>query len=110
MRTYTTCEGCGRQYKIILTSEYFCLYCRREQEYIEKVREFREKYPWTEGGPGHVVLADYNWDCIDFCLNRINEVREGITHHEYGATPEELDATETFLNELKQFIAEKEME
>lgn len=104
MHTYQECQGCGQPLNIIVTSEYLCSACRKENAYEEKVRAFLEKYPMAEFGPGHIVLSDHNWDSIDWCLNQIREVREGVADYGDGITPEELDATETFLNNLKQFI------
>ena len=64
---------------------------------------FVREYPDTAWGPGHVVLADYNWDCIDFCLTEIQKIREGEEHfYEKGISPEELDATEKKLKELNE--------
>ena len=81
----------------------------------EKVESFLEKYPNAEFGPGHVVLSDYNWGSIDFCLDEIEnnlsnyknvydreKCWEGFTEQDFDA---EIQATKSFLENLKEFVS-----
>lgn len=83
---------------------------RRDARLIPKVEAFLKQYPSAEFGPGHVVLSDYNWDSIDFCLTEIQKVRDGTCERYYAsldpddAILADLDALETFLKELHKEI------
>ena len=114
------CEVCEKVF--VFTLEYttpddlkgvadaviFCSVCAEialkdfllEKRRIQKVGAFLEKYPNAECGAAHVVLSDYNFDSIDFCLNEIATARLA------GGSSEELDATEAFLNVLKDMMKE----
>ena len=112
------CEVCEKVF--VFTLEYttpddlkgvadaviFCSVCAEialkdfllEKRLIQKVGAFLEKYPHAECGAAHVVLSDYNFDSIDFCLNEIATARLA------DGSSEELDATEVFLNVLKDMM------
>lgn len=85
-----------------------------EEEFVEKLLTelcytFNQFYPVARFGPGHLVLDDYNWDSINFCLNEIKLLREGksdIYEKKYMDDPDdemykELDEVEAFLIFLK---------
>ena len=78
---------------------------------IELVELHCKIYGYAEFGAGHVVLSDYNWDSIDFCLEEIQKCRDGKHEHfqDLYDDPEDLygkdfNATEKLLIYLKEII------
>ena len=78
---------------------------------IELVKKHCQIFGDAAFGAGHVVLADYNWGSIDFCLNEIKKYREGKggDMQVYYDDPADMfgfdhDATEQFLLYLKCLI------
>ena len=73
-----------------------------------KVEAFLEKYPSAEFGPGHVVLSDHNWDCIDYCLSEISKYEQGEGYLSDLPKDDGLvchnDEVKVFLRDLKEIV------
>ncbi len=84
-----------------------------QDENREGVRLFVDQFvflwPLSDGGPGHIALADYNLldEHLDFCLALLNRLLDGTATQQERETytelhpREELYATRLFLESLK---------
>jgi hypothetical protein len=52
-------------------------YTTQEWEWIKRIEAFLGANPQAEWGPGHVVLSDYNFQSIDFCLEECEKLITG---------------------------------
>jgi hypothetical protein len=59
------------------------------QKVYKEIDEFYEKWPSSEFGPGHLVIADQNTDdyCVLFCMRETwDRLRNDLTNQELLAT------------------------
>lgn len=85
---------------------------KHEKVLVDLVEIHNNIYPDAEFGPGHVVLADYNWDSINWCLALIQSLRAGDADNKFqkwyhdpnDAYGDDVDATEAFFLYLKEII------